>query len=96
MDSIGARQTIANVAITLANTEYSYALPDGTTRFSIKLRNPGIALKICFVSTGSGTLYKNLAQGQTYSETNIKGTGNTLYFQSATLGQVAEIISWVS
>ena len=32
-----ARPTIANVDITDANTEYSYELPAGTTRFLIKV-----------------------------------------------------------
>ena len=95
MEKIIARPTIANVDITLANTEYSYTLPVGTTRFEIKLRNIGIPLKICFVSGGSGTTYKNLPAGQSYREDNIKRGPNILYFQAATANQVAEIISWV-
>lgn len=90
-----ARPTIANVAMTSANTEYPYTFPVGTTRFEIKLRNVGVPLKICFVSSGSGTTYKNLPAGQTYKEDNIKKGPNILYFQSASANQVAEIISWV-
>jgi len=96
MNKIIARPTIANVVITDADTEYSYTLPAGTTRFVIKLRSFGIPLKICFVSGGSGTTYKNLPSGQSYREDNIKGSPNILYFQAATGTQVAEIISWVS
>lgn len=95
MGKIIARPTIANVDIMLANTEYSYTLPVGTTRFEIKLRNMGIPLKICFVSGGSGTTYKNLASGHSHREENIKRGPNILYFRSATASQVAEIISWV-
>ena len=95
MGKIIARPTVANVDITLADTEYEYALPVGTTRFSGKLRNLGIPLKICMVSGGSGTIYKNLAQGETWSEKDIKGSPNVLYFQSATATQVVEVLSWV-
>ena len=95
MKKIIARPTISNEEIIDANKEYSYTLPAGTTRFLIKVRNPGIPLKICFVSGGSGTTYKNLASGQSYQEDNIKAGSNVLYFQAATATQVAEIISWV-
>lgn len=90
-----ARPTIANVNITLADTEYSYALPAGTMRFEINLRNVAIPLKICFVSGASGTIYKNLPAGESYREEGIKAGDNTLYFQSATADQVAEILSWI-
>ena len=35
--TIVAKPTITNTTMTDADTEYSYALPDGTRRFSIKL-----------------------------------------------------------
>jgi len=95
MGKIIARPTIANVEMTDADTEYSYTLPVGTTRFEIKLRKMGIPLKICFVSEGSGTTYKNLPAGRSYREDDIKRGPNILYFQAATADQVAEIISWV-
>lgn len=95
MAKIVGRPTIKNVDITDADTEYSYTLPVGTSRFEIKLRSIGVPLKICFVSAGSGTTYKNLPAGQSYREDAIKRGPNVLYFQSATANQVAEIISWV-
>ena len=94
MSKIIARPTIVNVAITDADTEYSYTLPAGTTRFAFKLRNPGITAKICFASGGSGTIYKNLNSGETYEEKDIKKGDNILYFRSPSAGQQAEIISW--
>lgn len=86
--------TIANVDITLANTEYSYSLPNGTKRFKIKLRNPGYPLQLCVVSGESNTTYYNLAQGKTHEEKDIKGTNITLYFRTTANSQVAEIISF--
>jgi len=89
-----ARPTIENTAMTDANTEYSYAFPSGTTRFTIKLRNVGYPLKLAMVASGSGTTYINIANGQTYREKNIKGS-ITLYFQSPRAAMTAEILSWV-
>lgn len=95
MDIIKARPTIANVAMTLANTEYSYTLPDFTKKFIIKLRSVGAPVQICFVSGNSNTLYVNLANGKSYMEENIKGKGSQLFFRSSSADQTAEIISWV-
>ena len=95
MERIIARPTVANVEITLANTEYSCTLPAGTTRFIFKLRNPGVPAKICFVSGASGTIYMNLANGQSYEEKDIKKGDNKLFFQAPSASQIAEIISWV-
>lgn len=96
MERILARPTVANVEMTLADTEYSYALPAGTARFSFKLRNPGYQARIAFVSGALGTTYKNLMQGEIYSEKNLRQGPNSLYFQSPTAGQVAEILTWVA
>ena len=95
MGKIVARPTIANTAMATANKEYSYALPAGTTRFTFKLRNPGYPAKVCFVSGASGTIYQNLANGQTYREKDIKKGDIVLYFQSTGTNQVAELMSWV-
>jgi len=94
MTRIVGRPTIKNVDIVDANTEYSYTLPDGTSRFEMKVRNLGIPLKICFVSAGSGITYYNLPASQSYREDNIKRGSNILYFQAATASQVLEIMSW--
>ena len=94
MGIIKSRPTIANEDITLADTEYSYALPAHTKKFTIKLRDPGYPLKLCVVESGSGTTYYNIPQGATHMEDDIKAP-ITLYFQSPEASMVAEIISWV-
>ena len=95
MDRINSRPTIGNVAMAMANTEYSYDLPVGTSRFIIKLRNPGYVLKVCWVSEVSGTIYKNVMQGGSYEESDLREGSNVLYFQTTADDQVVEIISWV-
>ena len=89
-----SKPTVANVAMTLANTEYSYEIPAGTKRFMIKLRNVGYPLQLCVVSGESNTTYYNIANGKTHEEKEVKGQGTTLYFRTTAASQVAEIISF--
>jgi len=94
MGTIGGRPTIANTTMTAAATEYSYDIPAGTIRFSIKLRALNAILKLAFVENESGTTYISIPYGETYVEENVKGGPLTLYFQSPTALQVAEIKTW--
>lgn len=80
--------------MTSAATEYSYTLPVGTTRFEIKLRDGGSLLQIAFVSGASGSTYITIPYGASYSETDAKVGGRTLYFQSPDASMVAEIKTW--
>lgn len=86
--------TIYNVTITLANTEYSQALPANTKKFAIKLRSNTADLKYAFVATQSGTNYRTIPAGSEKSEDNLILAAVTLYFQSSTASQTAEIESW--
>lgn len=85
---------IANIEMPLANTEYSYALPNGTKQFAMKLRGTG-KLQFAFEAGQSNINYIFLAAGKSYSTKDVKiGSGLTLYFQSPKNNQVLEIISW--
>ncbi len=88
---IKAKPSIENVSMPVANTEYSYDIPTGTRKFSVKLRDLGYELKICFVSGESDETYITLSAGKTYTENEIKGSG-TLYFMTTANNQVAEIL----
>lgn len=87
--------TIYNVAVTLANTEYSQALSASTKRFSIKMR--GFSdLKLAYVSGQSGTIFITIPGGSSYEEINLAGTtALTLYFQSPSASQDVEVVQWV-
>lgn len=86
--------TIYNVAVTLANTEYSQVLATNTRRFSISIR--GIAeLKLAYILGNSGTIFKKIPAGTEYTENDLDLTGVTLYFQSPMASQTVEIIQWV-
>lgn len=91
---IVGRPTIANVAMTSANTEYSYAIPAGTSRYEIKLRALNALLKLAFISGESGTTYITIPYGASYVENDVKGGPITLYLQSPTASMTAEIKTW--
>ena len=88
-----AKPTVANVAITLANTEYSYALPAGTRTFQLRFRNVDTFGQLAIDSGASGTTYVKLGQGETIKE-EIKGGGATLYFRGDNASDTVEILSW--
>lgn len=91
---IVGRPTIANTAMTSSNTEYSYDIPAGTKRFEIKLRALNALLRLAFVEGASGTTYITIPYGSSYAENDVKAGPITLYFQSPTASQVAEIKTW--
>lgn len=85
-------ETIANVTLTLANTEYSYTLPTLTKRFMIKSRS-GHDFRYSPVLGESGTNFLLLPS---YWQDNVVGVvTRTLYFQSKNAGEIMEISSWV-
>lgn len=88
-----AKPTVANIAITLANTEYSYTLPAGTRTFQFRLRNTESFGQLAIASGQSGMTYIRLGQGETIKE-EIKGGGATLYFRGDNADDVAEILNW--
>ncbi len=90
-----SRPTIANVTMTSADTEYSYAIPAHSKRFEIKLRSANALLKLAFASGTSGTSYITIPYGSSLLEEDIKAGGITLYFQSPTASQTAEIKTWL-
>lgn len=87
----GSIPAIYNVSCAVAGTEYSQAFGGYRQKFTVKAR--GGPLKVCFTATESGTKYIYLADGESWSEDNIKSS-LTLYFQSPTAGTIAEVLTW--
>ena len=85
--------TVANVAMANANTEYNYALPANTKGFVIKLRAQSALLKLSFTSGQSGTTYVTIPQNDRYNsfDYNVDLDSKTIYFQSPSASQIAEI-----
>lgn len=62
-------------------------------RFSVS--NLGnVRVKMAFVSGQSGTLFKTLFPGSTYSEREIDDQVVTLYVQAASPSQRLEVVTW--
>jgi len=82
---------IHNVTMTTADTEYEFAIATSTTKLLIKLRDPGATLKLSYEENKSGTVYLTIPAGATKSLDNVYFNSKTLYFQSPTASQIAEI-----
>jgi len=87
---------MANVSVTNADTEYSYAFPANTVSFYIKLRAQNALLKYAWTSGASGTTYITVPQNGLYSRPGIDLTGKTIYFQSPTASGTVEIESYIA
>lgn len=88
------KPTIANTAMTSADTEYSYDIPAGTKRIKFKLRALNALLKYCFTSGASGTTYITVPYGDNEEINDASLGGKTLYMQSPTASQTVEIRTW--
>jgi hypothetical protein len=87
--------TIANVAVTLANTEYSYTFPTGTKNFLLRDRDADSKLRIAYALGDTGTTYFTNYPGNIYTSDNLATTsGFTIYFRSNKANRVIEILSW--
>lgn len=85
--------TIYNLAMPLANTEYSQPLSANTKKITLRMRMKGRA-QIAFVSGQSATLFFTLEPGCVWCEENLDLEGGIIYLQSNVAGQVAEILEW--
>ena len=88
-----AKGTIANVSMTSATTEYSYTFPAGTKKFRIKLRALNALLQVSFASGASGSTFITVPYGDDLVM-EAKVGGSTIYFQSPSASQVAEVETW--
>lgn len=84
------------VTMTLADTQYSQALPTNTKKFSVQCVD-SVETRISFV-TGKVAAptdpYETLYAGQTYYEDNITLSGATLYFACADAGKKMFMRAW--
>jgi hypothetical protein len=82
---------IATLALTLANTEYSYTFPAGTKGFQIQNRDHGVVK----LRKTSGGPYWTFFPGQPWFPVNIKGSATiSLILESPNTAQTVEILYW--
>lgn len=90
------RWQVDTVALTLANTEYSYTFPANTVSWTMKLRVQGATMYYSSTTgklptSGDGTDYMTMLPLGTRSQDNVEWSGKTMYLQSDTAGQVVEL-----
>jgi len=81
---------IVNIATPTAATEYSYALPKNTTKFSIRSRLNG-KVQLAYTSGQSNTIFITVDAGFTYEIQGVELTSKTLYFRSTKNNDIIEI-----
>jgi hypothetical protein len=82
---------ITSVAITLANTEYSYTFPAGTKGFQIQNRDTGVVK----LRKTSGGQYWTFFPGQPWFPVNIKGNATiSIILESTSASQTVEVLYW--
>ena len=92
---------IYTVELTLANTEYSVALPTGTKQFSMQPRTmpdgSEVTVRFAFETGKVATPtepYATMKNGAPFNEYNLYCEGITIYLASSTAGAVVEIVGW--
>lgn len=90
------RWQVDTVALTLANTEYSYTFPTNTVSWTMKLRTQGATLYYSsatgkFPTSGDSSDYMTMLPMGTRSQDNVEWSGKTMYLQSDTATQVVEL-----
>lgn len=100
MSSENLTPAILNVAITLADTQYSQVIPAGTKHFTFKLRDATKTLRFAWdtLKVQPATApYATLAAGQAYASPEkicLVESSKTIYFASPDASQVVEIVYW--
>lgn len=89
-----ASPLITNVNAAVSGTEYNYAIPANTKRFSIKVRGTA-TMNVAYIAGTTGTTYLQVPVGTEYIEQNLALAGSLpIYFQTNKNAQVVEIITW--
>jgi len=86
-------RTYANVTMTAANTEYSYALPANTKYYILQNRGNG-KVQIAANTGETNTDFFTVWPGQQKDSALLNSTSFTLYFECSKAGDVLEIESW--
>lgn len=88
--------TVERVAITLANTEYTYTFPANTVSWTMKLREQGATLYYSSATgklpvSGDNSTYMTMLPLGAKSQDGVEWAGKKMYVQSDTATQVVEL-----
>jgi hypothetical protein len=84
---------IFNIDMPVADTEYTLALPLGTKRFQMSIRDSLSKFQISY--TSGGAIF-TVERGVVYEETSVQldAPNNNIYFKSPRDGVIMEFITW--
>ena len=94
---VATTPTLYNVTMTLADTEYSQALPANTKIVSFRCQDSGFDTRFAFVASKVATPtapYRSLLAGEERTVEGLNLAATTLYFACGTAGKVFEIEAW--
>lgn len=89
--------TLYNVTMTLANTEYSQALPANTKILEFREQSTGFVTRYAFETgkvAGSVSPFRTLGAGEVKTLDGLNLTSKTLYVACSTAGKIMEIECW--
>lgn len=92
---------VANVAMTTADTEYSYTFPANTVGFQLRTRDVDVPLLVAFAAgklptSGDGSAYFTVPAYFVEKTPGVEWSGKTIYVQTGSASQVLEIINYVA
>jgi hypothetical protein len=88
--------TQVNVTLALANTEYSFLMPNGTQAFEFQARTAA-DVRFAFATghvAASVPPYHTLKANDYFSSPPVNMTGRTIFFASGNAGTVVEVVAW--
>lgn len=91
--------TVSVVTMTTADTEYSHTFSANTSSFFIKVRSQSVKLLLASATgtlptSGDGSAYFTVPQNGWMSPENLDVGGKTIYLQTASASQTAEIMEF--
>jgi len=84
--------TIVNQIIVLAASEVSISLPDGTKKFTIKMREGDVNFNLGYTSGGDSVLVR---RGNEYIEEGLDTDTVTLYIKTDVGNRTVELVYWI-
>lgn len=89
--AVSATTVVYNLAVTLADTEVSQALPSNTKHFILRSRN-GAKLRIAYNSGETATDYMTIMPGNNFISEQFY-IAQTIYIQSSKANDTVEIVA---
>lgn len=97
-EQLSARNiTVANVALSTANTEGSYTFPSNTVGFELRTRDTDVPLLVAYTTgklpiSGDGLAYFTVPAYFIEKTVGLDWSGKTIFFQTGSASQTVEIL----